>query len=91
MNQSESFVDFFCPWYDGQSSIDIKFLNYSGNVYCIYINVSIKDEFQNQTYLDTWFQCVQFSNPLKKIQSFINMLFMWVFIGFVIILVGLDQ
>ena len=33
MNQSESFVDFFCPWYDCQSSIDIKFLNYSGNVY----------------------------------------------------------
>ena len=34
MNQSESFVDFFRPWYDCQSSIDIKFINYSGNVYC---------------------------------------------------------
>ncbi len=35
MNQSESFVDFFRPWYDFQSSIDIKFLNYSGNVYLL--------------------------------------------------------
>ncbi len=32
MNQSESFDDVFCPWYDYQSNIDIKFLNYSGNV-----------------------------------------------------------
>ena len=30
--KSESFVDTFCPWHDCQSSIDIKFLNYSGNV-----------------------------------------------------------
>ncbi len=33
MNQSESFVDVCHPWYNGQSNIDIKFLNYSGNVY----------------------------------------------------------
>ena len=32
MNQSESFVDGFRPWYDCQSNIDVKFLNYSGNV-----------------------------------------------------------
>ncbi len=32
MNQSESFVDGFRPWYDCQSNIDIKFLHYSGNV-----------------------------------------------------------
>ena len=34
MNQSKSFVDICRPWYDFQSNIDIKFLNYSGNVYC---------------------------------------------------------
>ena len=32
MNQSESFVDVFRRWYDCQSNIDSKFLNYSGNV-----------------------------------------------------------
>ncbi len=29
---SSSKHDFFRPWYDCQRSIDIKFLNYSGNV-----------------------------------------------------------
>ena len=33
MNQSKSFVDVFRPWYDCQSNIEIKFLNYSGNVF----------------------------------------------------------
>ncbi len=32
-NLSESFVEFFRLWYYCQSSIDIKFLNYSGNVW----------------------------------------------------------
>ncbi len=35
MNQSESFVGLNRSWYDCQSSTDIKFLNYSGNVYCL--------------------------------------------------------
>ena len=33
MNQSKSIVDVFPPRYDYQINIDIKFLNYSGNVY----------------------------------------------------------
>ncbi len=32
MNQSETFVDAFRPWYAFQSNMDIKFLNYYGNV-----------------------------------------------------------
>ncbi len=33
MHQSESFDDVFHHWYDCQITTDIKFLNYSGNVY----------------------------------------------------------
>ena len=33
MNQSESSTDVYRTWYDCKSNIDIKFLNYSGNVY----------------------------------------------------------
>ena len=32
MNQSESSIDVFRPWYDCQGNINIKFINYSGNV-----------------------------------------------------------
>ncbi len=47
MNQSESIVDIFRPWYDCQCKIDIKFLNYSGNVYWVktIANVSFLEEY----------------------------------------------
>ncbi len=51
MNQSESFVDFFRPWYDCQSSIDIKFLNYSGNVYYGHIEIVQPNPIRNSQAL----------------------------------------
>ena len=51
MNQSESFVDVFRPWHDGKSNIDIKFLNYSGNVYYQHgLCIKHRDLFLKQNY-----------------------------------------